>query len=184
MKKFILGLSVFVFSSIQTHANIAYRQKFIGFNTTPLLAQVVPFNRIDPTSTDVAIVARNYWGKDGLKTGFGININDNSTSTSPVQHITFMIGYDRRKQLATRVYYTKGVDFVLNIAEEIGNNTASAESFVGLGFNWGFEYMMSEVVSVSSEATLRFGADPTIGGAVFRIIPPLAIKLNFKILNN
>lgn len=160
------------------------RHKMVGLNMTPLMVQMIPFNRSNPNITGpYSLNYRSFRGNSAFRFGLGAFLNNNffnSAQTSP--HFNMRIGWERRKSFYKRWAYSFGLDFFasgggFNIQ---GGNNNEDESSVGMGFVWGTEYFINPKVSLSVESQFLVGF-LTFEGPTMVFIPPVALYLNFVV---
>lgn len=161
------------------------RTSTIGLNTTPLLVQLLPFNRSDPQLAGPYFVTlRSYNSKDvAFRLGIGWNVSTgDGVSDVDDAHINLRLGWEKRKGIFKKWTYSGGFDFFLsagdlNISSEKDNDTL----LVGLGPTWGIDYFINEAISLSIETSLLIGYTPDLDGIQLEFIPPIALYLNFAV---
>lgn len=160
------------------------RHKMVGLNMTPLLVQMIPFNRSNPNiSGPYSLNYRSFRGNSAFRFGLGAFISDdffNNDQTSP--HFNLRMGWERRKSFYQRWAYSFGLDFFasgggFNIQN--GNNDED-EGSVGMGFVWGTEYFINPKISLSVESQFLVGFLSSDGPTLI-FIPPVALYLNFVV---
>lgn len=156
--------------------------KVMGFNTTPLLVQLIPFNRSDPRIVGPYYVNwRSYVEQKGKLKGFkisvGIDLSD-ANEEAVQSFFNFRLGFEGYRRLSPRWGYTRGFNGFFSVGDF---NTPGAkqrdEIFLGIGPHWGVDFFVSPKVSISLETALVFGT--TDFGPKFEFIPPVALNLNF-----
>lgn len=157
--------------------------KVMGFNTTPLLVQLIPFNRSDPRVVGPYYVNwRSYVEQKGKLKGFkislGVDLSD-VDDINPVQaFFNFRLGFEGYRRLSPRWGYTRGFNGFFSAGDFNTPGTKQEdEVFLGIGPHWGVDFFVSPKVSLSLETALVFGT--TDFGAKFEFIPPVALNLNF-----
>lgn len=155
----------------------------MGFNTTPLLVQLIPFNRSDPRVTGPYYVNwRSYVQKDdklkGFKISLGVDLSD-VDDINPVQaFLNFRLGFESYRRISPRWGYTRGFNGFFSSGDfNIPGSKPNNDVFLGVGPHWGVDFFVSPKVSLSLETALILGT--TDFGAKFEFIPPVALNLNF-----
>ena len=151
--------------------------RYMGFNTSFLLQQILPFNAISLQQNMYAITYRKYnWGK-GWRYSMGMNLSD----MNELQWFGIRLDYDRRKQLKGRWKYMYGGGVGFEFFEDPENQnfffTTSDNNLVAQ-MHWGVEYQANEVISLSMEtqAILKMGFNPAL---ILRA--PTVITAHFKL---
>ena len=94
----------------------------MGFNTTPLLVQLIPFNRSDPRVTGPYYVNwRSYLLKNDklkcFKISLGVDLSD-TDDASPVQaFFNVRLGFESYRRLSPRWGYTRGFNGFYSTAD-------------------------------------------------------------------
>ena len=154
----------------------------MGFNTTPLLVQLIPFNRSDPRVTGPYYVNwRSYVEQKGKLKGFkisvGIDLSD-ANEEAVQSFFNFRLGFEGYRRLGPRWGYTRGFNGFFSVGDLNTPGTKQEdEVFLGIGPHWGVDFFVSPKVSISLETALVFGT--TGFGPKFEFIPPVALNLNF-----
>jgi len=149
---------------------------------TPLLTQLIPFNRTNPLVAGPYTVDFNRFnGQRAFHTSIGILLAEGEMFES-VDNANFNIrmGTTLRKEFNERWVFYRGFDGYLAVGSFnlIGDNRTEAV-VIGLGPRWCMEYRISPAVGLSVESALVLGIDTNTGTADFRFIPPVAVNLNF-----
>lgn len=117
--------------------------------------------------------------------GIGAAIDQESNiSQNDIVRFNMYIGYEHRRKIYEKLYYTAGVDFIFFGG---GLNTplvaSSVRDGLGIGSVWGVEYEVLPRISVSTETTLFFGYTGNDFDSSFSLlfIPPVSIFLNMKL---
>lgn len=183
----IVGLLLLsTFAGAQEGESVPLPYRVVGLNTTPLLMQLIPFNRSNPKVVGPYYVTfRSYrQRKSGKVTGFrwalGADLSD--VADEGVQSfVNFRIGAETRRQLHPKWAFSSGVDLMISLGDlnVPGTKETDAAAF-GFGPVWGIEYGVSTHVSLSIETALFFGVESE-AGFKFEFIPPVALYANFKI---
>lgn len=157
--------------------------KVMGFNTTPLLVQLIPFNRSDPRVVGPYYVNwRSYLQKNdklkGFKISLGVDLSD-TDDASPVQaFFNVRLGFESYRRISPRWGYTRGFSGFYSTGDfNTPGSKPNDEVFLGGGPHWGVDFFVSPKVSLSLETALVLGM--TGVGAKFEFIPPVALNLNF-----
>ncbi len=158
--------------------------RYIGFNTNPILAQIIPFNNINPQLSNASLMFRSYNSNDnGIRAGYGLSLaNDND-----FQSMFVSVDNDRRRQIGgSRWMYFQGFGTALKIVSNNFNRATTApiseEFSLSIGWHWGIEYAFNEIVSLSTEATFKLGVGFS-NGSFLKIDPPFNIIAHFNLYN-
>lgn len=156
--------------------------KVMGFNGTPLLVQLIPFNRSDPRVVGPyyvnwrSYVLRNNKLK-GFKISMGVDLSD-ANNEAIQAFFNFRLGFEGYRRLGPRWGYTRGFNGFFSAGDfNTPGSKQGDETFLGFGPHWGVDFFVSPKVSLSLETALVFGT--TDFGAKFEFIPPVALNLNF-----
>ncbi len=159
------------------------KYRVVGLNTTPLLAQLVPFNRTNPQlSGPYVMTYRSFTGRNAFRFGLGMNLSEVDSNNGTL-NLNMRFGWQRKKSFYERWSYGFGLDFFIVTG---GFNTVGSQrefdedGGFGLGPVWEMEYAINKRVRLSIESTLFLGGGFDTG-AVFTFIPPVALYLNFVI---
>ncbi len=154
--------------------------KQFSMNITPLLVQLIPLNR-----SSIRTGPYNFFYKKigkrgrGFRAAIGMNINDEIEDDS---HLNIKIGWERMRKVNSKWRYSRGVDLVVFGGSfntpSINNN--SDDFGIGIGFSLGFEYLFSEYISLSTEATWVTGASGN-SGFFTQVIPPVSVYFNVSL---
>ena len=152
--------------------------KEIGLNFTQFVAQFIPFNIKSVKDGPIGYSFKRY-NRSGkaFRFGFGANISANFENS----FLAIRIGYERRKQIAKKVFYTRGWD-ILSVAGTLNlPNSGSQEIFsLGLGPVIGLEYHLTNALLISTESMLFVGLGLDEEFLNIRIIPPTALLVHFR----
>jgi hypothetical protein len=184
LKKIILAGLLFLGMQIhsQTVIGLGYT-KYIGFNANPILAQVIPFNNINPRMTSAALMFRSYnFDDNGIRASYGLNLSGDND----FQSMTLSIDNDRRRSIGTSKWmYFQGFGVALKLVSENFNRSSTIpiddEVTFSVGWHWGAEYQFNDVFSLSTEAILKLGVDLEEGSGFFKLEPPLNIIAHFNL---
>lgn len=158
------------------------RSKVIGLNTTPLLVQLIPFNRSNPMVVGPYFISTRSYSKKNkaFRFGFGWDLQFSDFGDGLEQnHFNLRLGYDKRRDLSRRWSYTTGMDFVISGGDfNIPGDKQADSGFLGLGGHWGVDYFINQNISLSTELMLLVGLETNNGDLNLRFIPPVAINLN------
>lgn len=160
--------------------------RIVGINMTPLLVQLIPFNRSNPKFTGPFYFStRKYTkGDRAYRFGLGLDIDPNGDEDAIEAFLNLRFGWQKQKVISGRWSYYGGLDLML-IGGDLNIPEDKAEETGALGFApiWGFEYALTEHVRLSTELALFLGIGfGDFGGAPkFEFIPPVSIFLNFKL---
>jgi hypothetical protein len=152
------------------------RSRYIGFNTSYLLQQILPFNAISLQQNMYAMTYRKYnWGK-GWRYSLGMNLSD----LNELQWFAIRVDYDKRKQLKGRWKYMYGGGLGFEFFEDPDNQNFffSSDQNLVAQLHWGVEYQANEVISLSMETQgiLKMGFNPAL---ILRA--PTVITAHFKL---
>lgn len=156
---------------------VILRQDYIGFSTAPLMQQLLPFNAVPAGSDIITGNIRRYKNNKGYRFGFGANMQVNTNS----QSLGAYYDTDNRRSMGGKWYYYIGYGVGFEFFQENKNQpffaTQGFFNFLVSG-HWGVEYKVSDIFSLSTEATFQLGLGSTGG---MRVVPPVAIFANFNI---
>ena len=171
--------------SLAVELPLPYKYKVTGINMTPLLVQLIPFNRSDPKVTGPYYVTyRRYKGDKAFRLAFGADLSD-ADEDGVLSHINFRIGWEKRKSIHRRWAYTRGWDFFAAFGDlNIPGDKDTDSARLAFGPTWGVEYNFNQLVGLSVESSLLLGIDAGTGTPVIEFIPPIALYLNFRIAKN
>ena len=159
---------------------VVINQDYIGFNTSPMLQQLLPFNAVPAEADLMTLNFRRYKNNKGYRFAMGIN---NLTINSNVQSLAMYYDYDNRKSMGGKWSYFLGYGIGFEFFQD--NSKGNGVFFASQGFtdflftgHWGLEYKVNEDFSLTTESLfeVRLG---TSGG--MRLVPPVAIVANFNI---
>ena len=160
--------------------------RIVGLNMTPLLVQLIPFNRSNPSVTGPFYVSTKKYKKSnvGFRFGIGLDIDPAGDEEGEEAFFNLRIGWEKRKAFSQRWAYYGGFDFMfiggdLNI---LGAKSEETGAF-GVAPVWGIEYALTEHIYLSTETALFLGIDFGAFDSVprFEFIPPVSLFLNFKV---
>ncbi len=162
--------------------NYPERYRMISINTTPLLTQLIPFNRTNPLQSGPYNVEFNrFYGNRAFHTSIGVFVvSDGSFDIEDNANFNFRIGGTRMKEFGERWTFYRGWDFYLSVGNFnlIGDNS-NEKAILGMGPRWGIAYRIKPQFSISIETALVFGVDLNAGVPNFQFIPPVALNMNF-----
>lgn len=187
-------LTVFLFI-LASHCAYAQRPEFkqtylvpenyrmIGVNTSPLLVQLVPFNKSNPLTTGpFNVTFHRFLGTRAFHTALGFNVPSEGEDTDFENiHFNFRLGISKRKPLGGRWTYFSGFDVYfsaggLNLRKDPNDDQ---KVILAIGPRWSIGYAIEERLLLSIESAAFFGFDLDFGTPEFRFIPPVALSLNF-----
>lgn len=164
--------------------NLKRNERQVGLNMTPLISQLLPFNRSNPLiSGPFTVKWKKYRGKNAFRYGLGARfsiLNDDPKD----QILNFHIGWEKRRRVFDRLAMYQGIDLFFSVGGfdlpgfDIDNDSFDFTGGIGFGPIWGFEYAINPVLSVSTEAALHIGLLSTLGTF---FIPPTSLHLNYRI---
>jgi len=117
--------------------------KMIGLNMTPLLTQLIPFNRSNPTVAGPYMMTyRSYRGNNAFRFGLGSNLSI-ETANNRTASFNMRMGWEKKKSFYENWSYSFGLDFFVSGGGFNIANTANSESGAfGTGIVWGIEYFL------------------------------------------
>lgn len=151
------------------------RQQFMGFNTSYLLQQVLPFNAIPIQQNMYGITYRRYKSNRGLRISFGANISE----LEEIQWLGLRLDKERRKQVNTHWTYFYGTGGGIEIFQDpevIDFFFSPVEVNLVGQMHFGVEYRINQVMSLSmeSQGIIKLGSSSAL---VLR--PPTVITAHF-----
>ncbi len=160
------------------------QERQVCFNMTPLAAQFVPFNSINPLTTGpVNIGLKLFVNNVAYRFGAGVNLANFDDPNENI-HLNIRNGIEIRKKINDKWNYSHGCDAVLSLGNLNlpGNTQANSDILIGVAPFWGVEYMIGKNLSISTETSLLIGISEGDFGATPRLqfIPPIALFLNIK----
>lgn len=151
-------------------------QRYVGFNTSYLLQQLMPFNAIPVQQNMYGVTYRKYKQNKGYRISMGANL----TETSEVQWLGLRFDRERRKEINNHWRYFYGMGGGLEVFEDPDQVNFFTQTEVNvLGqLHWGIEYRINPVMSLSMECQgiLLLGSSSAL---VLR--PPTVITAFFNI---
>lgn len=158
--------------------------RYIGFNSNPLLAQVIPLNGNNPEVTHAALMFRRYNDNDnGFRAAYGVGISNRSDFTN----MYLGIDLDRRRAIGDNWDFFTGpgvnLRIVSNNLDRTNTATVQEELFLGFLYHLGVEFHINDIVSLSTETNLMLGLGLDNDEVAFKLDPPINIFLHFNILN-
>jgi len=152
------------------------KQNYLGFNTSFLLGQILPFNAIPLQQNMYAVTYRSYRRNSGYRVNVGFDVD----GSDAFHWFGGRIDYDTRRRLNGKWNYFYGGGAGLEIFDDPTQTSFFSTTEVNLlgQLHWGFEYRCSEIVSLSMEtqAMLLLGTN-----SAFRLRPPTVITAHFKL---
>ena len=158
-------------------------RKIVGLNMSPLVTQLIPFNRSDPKEAGPFLVRFKAYGpkgKSAFRFSLGLHVIPNGNGDFDDPQFNLALGWERRKSISRRWSYTKGFDFMILAGDlNIPGNRSDA-NFVAFaaGPLWGIEYFIDRRISIGVEAALIIGFSPDDESVVFDVLPPVGLFLN------
>lgn len=166
----------------ENNPTFEYR-KIVGLNMTPLLTQLIPFNRSNPREAGPYLVHFKKYGlsgKNAFRFSMGIHLvpDDQDELADPQFNIAF--GWEKRRSISKRWSYTRGFDFMFLAGDLNVPGVANTEESAAIAFGpvWGIEFAIDRRITIGTEAALALGWSPDSEGFLFDIIPPLGIFLH------
>lgn len=163
------------------------RERIFQMNMSPLITQLVPFNRSNPLVTGPYMVRfKKYKNNKAFRFGLGANLHI-LTEDNSERILNLAMGWERRKRVSGRVAMTAGVDGFLSVggfniqgSNSSGNDGLLESDFeggIGIGPTWGLEYALTRNISISTETALHIPIASTLG---LFLVPPTAIYVNYR----
>lgn len=141
------------------------RPSYIGFNTSYLLQQILPFNAIPLQQNMYGLTYRKYNATTnrGYRLSFGANLSE----LNELQWFGFRADRDRRKVINEHWIYFYGQGVGIEVFQDPDNQNfffTSTEVNVLGQMHWGAEYKVNPVMSLSLEcqATLKLGSSSSL----------------------
>lgn len=164
------------------------RFRVFGLNSTPLLTQLIPFNRSNPRVTGPYHVTFRYYKRtrkgnyNGFRWALGVDLSD--VEDEGIQSFfNFRIGWEKQRRLHPKWNFSSGADIMLVGGDlNIPGDKETDAGALGLGPVWGIEYNVSPQFSLSIETALFLGVQFDFFSSIkFEFIPPVALYANYKI---
>lgn len=178
----ILGTTILHAQKNDTDSKLILPERYslVGLNTTPLLVQLIPFNRTDPIVTGpYNITFQRFKGKNGFRFSLGAFLDFDSIESEEDFHLNIRLGWASRRVLAGNWAYTHAWDAYLSAGDLNFNGVKEEESAtLGIGPSWGVEFFINKTVNLSIESSLLIGIAPDDEGFKFTFIPPVALNIN------
>ncbi|MBK7426964.1 MAG: hypothetical protein IPI60_08000 [Saprospiraceae bacterium] len=152
--------------------------KSVGLNMTPMLKQLIPFNRSNISVAGPYFVQFRRIKKSGVlaRSGLGWNLG---TTDFDIPNINLRFGWERRRNFYSRWTYNRGFDFVFSTGGiNIDSGNDNFEAFLGVQFTWGLDYFVLPNVSLNLETGLAVGIGSDNSFTTF-FIPPISLNLNY-----
>lgn len=157
-------------------------RKIVGLNMTPLLTQLVPFNRSDPKDAGPFLVHFKSYKRSSrvaFRFSLGVHLVPNGDFDFDNPQAALAIGWEKRRSISRRWSYTKGFDLMffggpLNVpgSEEVN------DAVIAVGPVWGLEFALDRRITIGCEAALSLGLSLTQEIISFNLIPPVGVFLN------
>jgi hypothetical protein len=162
---------------------VKYREIII--NTTPLIAQFVPFNASTVSKLNIFDYEyRQLKNGKGWRWSLGINITSN-TNAAKETDFNMRFGYIKKRQLSKHFHFTRAWDANFIQGSFDGKSTPSGKlGFSGGGISYapGIEYVFNNFIALSTEGVLFLGLFPIDNNKtqVIKFIPPVSLCLHVK----
>ena len=154
----------------------ATKQKYLGFNTSFLLGQILPFNAIPLQQNMYALSYRSYRRNSGYRVNLGFDVDGGDG----FHWFGGRLDYDTRRRLNGKWHYFYGGGVGLEVFDDPSSVDFFGSTEVNLlgQLHWGFEYRCGELVSLSMEtqAMLLVGTNSAL-----RLRPPTVITAHFRL---
>jgi hypothetical protein len=152
------------------------KQTYLGFNTSFLLGQILPFNAIPLQQNMYALSYRSYRRNSGYRVNVGFDVDGGDG----FHWFGGRLDYDTRRRLNGKWHYFYGGGVGLEIFDDPSSVDFFGSTEVNLlgQLHWGFEYRCGELVSLSMEtqAMLLLGTNSAL-----RLRPPTVITAHFRL---
>ncbi len=161
-----------IFDIHKTDSTMAVNQ--FGMNISPLLIQVLPFNRSSGRTGPYGFSYSRINAKNKFfRLGIGVFINDNDLDNS---HLNLRIGGGKIRQISEKLHFTTGWDFIAFGGSFNVPNSSLDDDDGGVGFGpfMGIQYYLTSHLSFSTESFLYIGTSSN-AGFTLRVIPPIAV---------
>jgi len=156
--------------------------RIVGLNMSPLVTQLIPFNRSNPREAGPFLLRFKHYGprmKTAYRFSLGVHLTPGDDFDFEDPQLNFAIGWEKRRSITPRWAYTRGFDFMFLAGDlNIPGSGNSDNLTVGLGPMFGLEYFIDRRISIGCEAVLVVGLSPTAELIVVNILPPVGIFLN------
>jgi hypothetical protein len=158
-------------------------RRIVGINMTPLLTQLVPFNRSSPRDAGPYLAHFKWYNRTG-RTAFRMSIGVRLREDTDVfelddPQLNFAIGWEKRRNISRRWSYTRGFDFMFLAGDQnIPGSENNFDPLIGFGPAWGIEWAIEPHITLGTEATLAIGIVPDSGPQV-ELLPPVGIYLHY-----
>lgn len=162
--------------------NIRHRE--IMMNTTPLIAQFVPFNASTVSKLNIFdFQIRRLKNGRGTRWGLGINI-DGGFNVTELQSFYLRFGFVKRRQISTHVHFYRSWDANF-VAEDFENTTLPRKldfSGFAVSYSAGLEYSFNNRLAISTEGTFFIGLlDFETQSPKIKFFPPVGLLLHVKL---
>lgn len=152
------------------------RTREIGMDFTGLISQFVPFNLNKAAPAMIGLRAKFYDVKTAFRINFGLSNIDNTEGRFYIS-----VGYEKRKPVYKKIFYTGGWDGVIKVEPNDNpnfNNGIGSRLLIGPARHYGLEYHFSEKFFIATEAFLNL----LIGtGADIGFTPPTNLYLHVRL---
>lgn len=152
------------------------KQRYVGFNTSYLLQQVLPFNAIPIQQNMYGITYRRYSDNRGYRVSVGANVTD----FEEVQWFGLRVDRDRYKKINNHWRYFNGGGGGIEFFQDPDNTEFFVSTEINLvgQLHFGVEYNINAVMSLSMEcqATLKLGSMSSL-----LLRPPTVITAHFAL---
>jgi len=153
------------------------RQQYMGFNTSYLLQQILPFNAIPIQQNMYGITYRRYRSNRGLRLSFGANLSE----LEEIQWLGLRVDKERRKKINQHWTYFYGTGGGIEIFQDPERNAFFFEpvevNLIGQ-MHFGIEYHINQVMSLSfeSQGIIKLGSSNAL-----MLRPPTVITAHFSL---
>lgn len=160
------------------------RHREIIMNTTPLIAQFVPFNASSISKFNLFdFQYRKMRNGRGTRWGLGVNVEGDFNPVDP-QNFYLRFGFIKRRQISEHFHFARSWDVNL-VAEDTDNqgNPRGKFGFNGFAVSYSaaFEYSINSFLTLSTEGSLFIGLiNIDFGTPKIKFIPPVGLFLHVK----
>ncbi len=156
--------------------------RIVGLNMTPLVTQLIPFNRSNPREAGPFLLRFKHYGprmKSAFRFSMGLHLTPGEFDDFEDPQISLALGWEKRRSISPHWSYTRGFDFMFLGGDlNIPGNSNSDNATFAVGPLFGIEYFFDKRMSIGCEAVLALGFSPSAETIVIDILPPVGIFLN------
>lgn len=154
----------------------------VSLNTTPLVLQLIPFNRTNPNLFGPYSVSFARYKEKNRAFTFALGVKLNDSDTDEELFLNIKVGWEKQKAIHKNWYYTKAWDiFLVGNTLNTPGGDASNSLIIGTGPTWGIGYNFNPMVGMHIETSLLLGLDFDFGIVDFQFIPPVALYFHVAV---